>query len=141
MLLTQPLQPLQDVLTPLSDAVDTPVLTPLSDAVDTAITAVTGRSASHLLISPRPPPPSRCVLILGRRPAAVGVAPVLAAQRTELLEDRHHGQLLAAEVLGEAVPEHQVLECRLLHRAALRRLEVVHQGEDALTLGGVGRDG
>mgnify|MGYP005711756299 CR=1 FL=1 len=71
----------------------------------------------------------------------MGVAPVLAAQHTELLEESHHGQLLAAEVLGEAVPEHQVLECRLLHRAALRRLEVVHQGEDALTLGGVGRDG
>jgi hypothetical protein len=35
------------------------------------------------------------------------------AELAELLEDRHHRQLLAAQVLGEAVPEHQVLEGRL----------------------------
>jgi len=66
----------------------------------------------------------------------VGFPAALAAQLAKLLEDGHHRQLLAAEVLGKAVPDHQVLEGRLLQRVALRRLEVVHQGEDTLALGG-----
>ena len=40
-------------------------------------------------------------------------------------------------MLGEAVPEHQVLERRLLHQVTLRRLQVVHKREDALALRGI----
>ena len=65
MLLTQPLQPLQDVLTPLSDAVDTPVLTPLSGAVDTAVAEPLQQTAAVTAVTAdsdlTPTPLNECV--------------------------------------------------------------------------------
>ena len=70
----------------------------------------------------------------------MGTAPLGATELEELLEDGLDGHLLAGERLGHGVPEHGVLEVVLAERVALGRLEVVHQREDALALGGVDGD-
>ena len=63
-----------------------------------------------------------------------------AAERTKLLEDLHDRHFFALQVLSGGVPLHQVAEVLLAEGAALGRLEVVHQREDALALRGVSRD-
>ena len=75
----------------------------------------------------------------GRGPSR-GRAATDAAERAELVEDQLDRHLLALEPLGDSVPDHGVLEGRLVDAVALGHLKVVHQREDALALGGVGRD-
>ena len=79
------------------------------------------------------------MIILRRIRAAVRIAPADPSERTELVQNIHDGHLRARQVLGHGVPNHQILQV-LAQIAALRRLQVVHQREDALALRRVNRD-
>ena len=50
----------------------------------------------------------------------------------ELLEDGYDWCVLHLTSPAQSMPEHEVLEVLLPQPRALRRLDVVHQGEDAL---------
>jgi len=77
------------------------------------------------------------VVVCGGRMGAVRIPAPDAAERTKLLEDLHDRHFFALQVLSGGVPLHQVAEVLLAERAALGRLEVIHQREDALVLRGV----